>query len=119
MSWLHEMELEFRGHHREVRLQPALLRLIESWSAPRAMKSGGSRMMIENSLAGSSKSTRIVERAIQSAQGMIRTVPSAIDGTRDVKFDATHSVWPWIAEQAGFLLTRCEVGRRKNMRMSD
>ena len=27
-----------------------------------------------------------------------------------VKKDVTHSVWPWIAEQAGFLLTRFEVG---------
>ena len=28
-----------------------------------------------------------------------------------VKIDVTHSVWPWIAEQAGFLLTRFEVSR--------
>ena len=28
-----------------------------------------------------------------------------------VKIDATHSIWPWIAEHAGFLLTRFEVGR--------
>ena len=28
-----------------------------------------------------------------------------------MKIDLTHSVWPWIAERAGFLLTRFEVGR--------
>ena len=28
-----------------------------------------------------------------------------------MKIDATHSMWPWIAEHAGFLLTRYEVGR--------
>ena len=28
-----------------------------------------------------------------------------------MKIDATHSIWPWIAEHAGFLLTRFEVGR--------
>ena len=28
-----------------------------------------------------------------------------------MKIDATHTIWPWIAEHAGFLLTRFEVGR--------
>ena len=31
--------------------------------------------------------------------------------TVGVKIDATHSIWPRIAERAGFLLTRFEVGR--------
>ena len=76
----------------------------------RAMTSG-SRMIIENSPVGSSKSNGIVERAIQSVQGMIRTVRSDIEGRWGVKIDATHSIWLWIAEHAGFLLTRSEVGR--------
>ena len=28
-----------------------------------------------------------------------------------MKIDVTHSVWPWIADRAGFLRTRFEVGR--------
>ena len=28
-----------------------------------------------------------------------------------MKIDVTHSVWPWIADLAGFLRRRCEVGR--------
>ena len=28
-----------------------------------------------------------------------------------MKIDATHSIWPWIAEHAGFFLTSCEVGQ--------
>ena len=60
---------------------------------------------------GSSKSNGIVERAIQSVQGMIRTIRSDIEGRWGVKIDATHSIWPWIAEHAGFLLMRFEVGR--------
>ena len=28
-----------------------------------------------------------------------------------MKIDVTHSVWPWIADWAGFLRTRFEVGR--------
>ena len=80
----------------------------------RAVKSG-SRMIIKNSLAGSSK------RATQSVQEMIRTIHSAIDEERcEVKIDVTHSVWPWIAEHGGFLLTRFDVGRRPGKRrMSD
>ena len=43
--------------------EAALSSLIESWSTLRAVKSG-SRMIIENSLVGRSKSNGIVERAI-------------------------------------------------------
>ena len=71
----------------------------------------GSRMIIENSPVGSSKSNGIVERAIQSVQEMIRTIRSDIEGRWKVKIDATHSIWPCVAEQAGFLLTRFEAGR--------
>ena len=49
--------------------EPALTSLIESWNTLRALKSG-SRMVIENSPVGSSKSIGIVERAIQSVQGI-------------------------------------------------
>ena len=38
-------------------------------------------------------SNGIVERAIQSVQGMIRTISSAIEETWEVQIDVTHSVW--------------------------
>ena len=41
---------------------------------------------------------------------MIRLIRD-IEGWWGVKIDATHSIWPWIAEHAGFFLTRFEVGR--------
>ena len=90
--------------------EPALTSLVASWSTMRAMTSE-SRMIIENSPVGSSKSNGIVERAIQSVQGMIRMIRNDIEGRWRVKIDATHSIWPWIAEHAEFLLTRFEVGR--------
>ena len=71
-------------------------------------------MSIENSSVGSSKSNGIVERAIQSVQGMIRTICSDIEGRWRVKIDATHSIWPWIAEQASFLLMRFGWTRRED-----
>ena len=68
-------------------------------------------MIVENSPVGSSKSNGIVERSIQSLQGMIRTIRSDIEGRCGVKIDATHSIWPWTVEHAGFMMTRFEVGR--------
>ena len=110
MAWLREIGLESVDIIVKSDNEPALTSLIASWSTMRAMTSG-SRMIIENSPVGSSKSNGIVERAIQSVQGMIRTIRSDIEGRWGVKIDATHSIWPWIAEHAGFLLTRFEVGR--------
>ena len=97
MAWLRELGLEFVDI------------IVKADSEP-ALKSGP-KMITENSLVGSSKSNGAVERAIQSVQGMIRTICSAIEETWEVKIDATHSVWPWIAEEAGFLLTCFDVGR--------
>ena len=74
------------------------------------MKSG-SRMIIETSPVGSSKGNGIVEETTQSVQGIIKTMRSAIEEKCEVKIEVTHSVWLWNAEQAGFLLTRCEVRR--------
>ena len=45
---------------------------------------------------------------------MIRTIRGAIGEMWEVKVDVTHSVWPWNYVQAGFLLTRFEVGREGN-----
>ena len=38
-------------------------------------------------------------------------------GRREVTVDVTHSVWPWIAEQAGFLQTRFEERQKDNQKM--
>ena len=70
----------------------------------------GARTIIENSTLESLKSNEVAERATQSAQGMIRTIRCASEERWRVKLDPTHSIWPWIAEHAGFLLTRFETG---------
>ena len=99
MAWLREIGLESVDIIVKSDNELALTSLIASWSTTRAMTSG-LRMIIENSPV-----------AIQSVQGMIRTIRSDIEGRWRVKIDATHSIWPWIAEHAGFFLTRFEVGR--------
>ena len=101
MAWLREIGLESVDIIVKSDNEPALTSLIASWSTMRAMMSG-SRMIIENSPVGSSESNGTVERAIQSVQGMIRTIRSDIEGRWRVKIDATHSIWPWIAEHPGF-----------------
>ena len=40
---------------------------------------------------------------------------SAMEESGRVKIDVTHSVWPWIAEQAGFL---CDKARRRSRRQN-
>ena len=60
--------------------EPALTSFIESWSTPRAMKSG-SRMIIDDSLVGSSKGNGIVGRAIQSVLRVTRKILSAFEET--------------------------------------
>ena len=110
MAWLRVIELESVDIIVKSDNEPALTSLIASWGTMRAMTSG-SMMIIENSPVGRSKINGIVERAIQSVQGMIRTIRSHIEGRWGVKIGATHSIWPWIAEHAGFLLMRFEVGR--------
>ena len=63
MAWLREIGLESVDIIVKSDNEPTLTSLIASWSTMRAMKSG-SRMIIESSPVGSSKSNGIVERAI-------------------------------------------------------
>ena len=72
-------------------------------------------MIIENSPVGSSKINGIVETAIQSVQGMIRRIHSAIKEKWEVKIDVPHSAWPWIAEQGRISLNKVRGwSRRQN-----
>ena len=41
---------------------------------------------------------------------MIRTMRSALEEKWGAKLDVAHPVWTWMAEYAGWLLTRFEVG---------
>ena len=79
MAWLRELRLESVDIIVKWDNEPALTSLIASLSTMRAMTCG-SRMIIENSPVGSSRSNGIVVRAIQSVQGMIRTIGTDIEG---------------------------------------
>ena len=78
MAWLREIGFGFVWIIVKSDNEPELTSLIVSWSTLKAMKSG-SRMIVENGPVGCSKSTRVVEGAAQSAQGLIRTIRSDIE----------------------------------------
>ena len=78
MAWLREIGFEFVWIIVKSDNEPELTSLIVSWSTLKAMKSR-SRVIVENSLCGCSKSTGVVGRAIQSAHGQTSTIRSDID----------------------------------------
>ena len=98
MGWLREIGLEIVHIVVKSDNEPELMSSIEPWIMMRATRSG-SVIIIENRLVGSLKSNSIDERAIQTVQGMIRTIRSAIEETWKVKIGVSHSVWLWIAEK--------------------
>ena len=76
-----------------------------------AMKSG-SGMIIEKGLVGSSKrATGSLGERFKVCREWSKRGAARMKKTWEVKIDVTHFVWPWIAERAGVLFTRFEVGR--------
>ena len=90
-------------------IEPAFLSVVEMVARLRAAK-GGIRMAVENSPVHSSKSDGLIERAIQTVQGQIRTMKSALEDKWGVELKIDHPVWPWLVEYAALLLIRGEVG---------
>ena len=58
--------------------EPSLLQVVEMVARLRAAK-GGIKMVVENSPVHSSKSNGVTERAVQTIQGMVRTMRSALE----------------------------------------
>ena len=90
--------------------EPALVALVEALGRERAAKGGGG-MAVEHSPVHSSKSNGVVERSVRTVQGMIRTMRSALEDKWGVRVEVGHAVWSWLVEYAGWLITRCQVGR--------
>ena len=49
---------------------------------------------------GSQASNGVVERGIQSVEGQVRVMKSALEGQWGLKIEAKHAVIPWIMEYA-------------------
>ena len=90
--------------------EPALVALVEALGRERAV-SGSGRMAMEHSPTLCSKSNGVIERAIRIVQGMVRTLRSAVEEKWGVSIGIDHAVWSWLIEYAGWLLSRCQVGK--------
>ena len=69
------------------------------------------RTIIEQSPVASSRSNGVVERAAQTIEGQIRVMKSALEGRLGKKVDAEKKIVTFMAEYAGYLVNRLEVGK--------
>ena len=70
---------------------------------------GAGETISENSPTYSHQSNGIVERGVQSVEGMIRTLRSALEERMGEVLVITDAIWPWLVEYASYLLNRREV----------
>ena len=68
------------------------------------------RTIHERPPVGSSQSNGFVERAIQDAEGQIRTIKLDFESRIGTKVPSSHDVVPWLIEYAAVLLNRGQVG---------
>ena len=90
--------------------EPAVAAIVDSLVALRASL-GAEETVPEHSPTYSSQSNGIVERGIQSVEGMIRSLRSALEERINAKLDIGDSIWAWLVEYASYLLNRLEVGK--------
>ena len=89
--------------------ETALVAVADDVAKVRASR-GAQRTIMENSPAHSSKSNGVIERGVQTIQGMVVTLRSAIEERWMVKLDPENALWTWLVEYAGWLVNRAEVG---------
>ena len=89
--------------------EPALVALVDEVVRVRAAR-GACRTNVEHSPVKSSKSNGVIERGVQTVQGMIRTLRSALENRWQTMLEVDHAIWCWLAEYAGWLVNRGEVG---------
>ena len=88
--------------------EPAILAIAEAIIRLRAAKEA-KETISENSPPYSHQSNGVVERGVQSVEGMIRTLRSALEESIGVALEIGDAIWPWLVEYASYLLNRREV----------
>ena len=71
--------------------EPAMVAVIDRVAKLRAA-SGGGRFVPENSVTGDSQSNGLIERAVQSVEGMIRVMKSALEIRWGAAIPAGHPI---------------------------
>jgi hypothetical protein len=110
VAFMREVGCEFTDITIKTDNEEAVKALVSEIGRVRAGGGSQARMNVETSPAYSSASNGVVERGIQSVQGQLRVLRSALEEKLEVKIDSGHSIWPWLVEHAAFLLNRGEVG---------
>ena len=90
--------------------EPAIKTVVDNVCRVRASR-GASRMCVENSPAYSHKSNGVIERGVQTIQGHLRVMRSALEARLGVVLATDHAIWAWMVEYVGYLICRGEVGR--------
>ena len=75
--------------------EPASVAVADDVAKVRASR-GAQPTVMENSPAHSSKSNGVIERGVQTIQGMVRTLRSAIEERWMVKLDPQNALWTWL-----------------------
>ena len=87
--------------------EPAIEALMED-----VIKTRGKEItLLERSPVGSSGSNGLVERGVQSVEGVIRTLKSALEERIGARIRAEEKIVIFIAEYAAYLINRREVGK--------
>jgi hypothetical protein len=110
MAFLRECGCELSKLTVKTDQEPAILALVEDLVKMRVDK-GASETIPENSPTYSHQSNGVVERGVQSVEGMIRTMRSALEERITGKLEVEDAIWPWIVEYSSYLLNRLEVGK--------
>ena len=97
MAFMREAGCEVEAVVRKSDNEPALTKVVEEIGRLRAAIEGQG-MVVENSPVHSSKSNGLIERTIQSVQGLVRTWRSSLEAKWCVKLDVEHRIWPWLVE---------------------
>ena len=84
---------------------------IEALVADVVKTRGAKITMVEKSPVGSSGSNGVVERGVQSVEGMIRTLRSACEARLGIKIKPEEKIVIFMAEYAAYLVNRLEVGK--------
>ena len=84
---------------------------IEALMADVVKTRGAAITVIEKSPVGSSGSNGVVERAVQTVEGLMRTLKSACEERMNTKIKPDDKLVIFMAEYASYLLNRLDIGK--------
>ena len=97
MAYLRECGCELAKIVVKTDQEPAIVNMIEDLTKLRVDR-GAEETIPENSVVGSSQTNGVVERGVQSVEGMIRSLRSALEDRISAKLEISDAIWPWLVE---------------------